>query len=213
MNAIRAWTVWLEIAAFATLVLSYIWLWEGAFPGHAVVIVVAYFGLGWAIHRRRGETARNLGFRLDNLGPALRNAALWVGPALAGILLAGAMAGSWHFEPWMDGLPAFGWNLVWGTAQQYGLLCVFYRRLREVLPGEALPIAGCALLFSCFHLPNGFLTAVTFAAGALSAFLYRKVPNVPALGIAHACLSFSLFYALPPSTTHLMHVGPHMLEP
>ncbi len=212
MNPIRPWSVWLELAAFSGLLLSYIWLWQGAFPGHSVVIVLAYFGLGVAMHLRRRETARDLGFRLDNLRPALRSAFLWVGPILAGVLLIGAIAGSWHFEPWIRWIPALAWNVVWGTAQQYGLLCVFYRRFREVLPGEALPIVGCALVFSLFHLPNPFLAPVTFAAGALSCFLYRKVPNVPALGIAHALLSFFLYYALPISTTHLLHVGPRMLE-
>ena len=72
----------LEVAALIALVLTYIWVWQGSFPGNAQLIVALYFGIGIASHLRRGESARQIGVRLDNWRPALRNAALVVGIAL-----------------------------------------------------------------------------------------------------------------------------------
>lgn len=101
--------------------------------------------------------------------------------------------------------------MLWGSAQQYGLACVFYRRLRELLPGDQLPIVAACLLFGLFHLPNPFLTVVTVTLGALACWLYRREPNLLALGIWHGITSFVLFYSLPVSLTFEMRVGPQIL--
>ena len=62
----------IEIAMMAGLILSYTWVWQRTFKGAFLVCVLLYVVIGVASHRRRGETARDIGFRLDNLRPALR---------------------------------------------------------------------------------------------------------------------------------------------
>ena len=62
--------------------------------------------------------------------------------------------------------------------------------------------------FALVHLPNPLLVSITFVAGLVSCTLYRRVPNVLVLGVAHAAISLVLFFALPASITHNLRVGP-----
>ena len=99
-----------------------------------------------------------------------------------------------------------GW--AWGTLQQYGLTCVYYRRFRDLLgDGWGAPLAAAGV-FALFHLPNLFLTPVTFIAGIISCRIYRREPNVFVLGLLHALLSMVLSHSFGPEITHEMRVGP-----
>jgi membrane protease YdiL (CAAX protease family) len=203
---------WLDLAAMTALILSYTWLWKGAFDGHELLCFGLYVALGLSSHRRRGESLGEIGFRLDNFGVALRRALVWVGPWIVAVFAIGTVAGTLRWPP--GGVTARGliWHVVWGTAQQYGLLAFYHRRLGEVLPGAGASIVATAAVFALFHLPNPFLTPVTFLAAMLACWLYRREPNVPALGLAHAALSFALLRALPVEVTFGMRVGPGFLR-
>jgi hypothetical protein len=201
----------LEVTALALVLLSYIWVWEGAFPLHFLAILLLYFGIGIETHLRRHESAREIGVRLDNLGSALRLVSTWIAPVGAVALVCGLALGSWHFPPLREGVGSVAFGVLWGSAQQYGLVCVFYRRLREILPGERLPIVASGALFGLFHLPNPFLTVVTLTLGMLACWLYSREPNLLALGLWHGLTSFILFYSLPVALTIEMRVGPQIL--
>lgn len=197
-----------EVTALTALLLSYIWGWQGAFPGHGLLIVTLYFGIGILSHVRRGESARQIGFRLDNSPAAFRTALAVVGIASLAFLALGAALDTWHFPSTRTTLTQLPWLVAWGTAQQYGLVCFFYQRLLEILQGPRAATLGAATLFAVFHVPNPLLLAVTLAAGIVSCMLYRRAPNVLVLGVAHAVLSFVVAGALPLDITHGMHVGP-----
>jgi membrane protease YdiL (CAAX protease family) len=201
-------TAVVEVTALTALVLSYIWGWQGAFPGAGVLIVISYFGIGIVSHVRRGETARQIGLRLDNWRAASRNALLVVGFASLPFLALGATLGTWHFPTVRQTLALSPWMLVWGTAQQYGLVCFLYRRLLEILLNPRAATLGAATLFAVFHVPNPLLLAVTLGAGVVSCLLYQREPNLWVLGIAHAAVSVVVSGALPLNITHGMHVGP-----
>jgi len=198
----------LEVAALTVLLLSYIWGWQGAFPGSSLLIVVLYFGIGIASHLRRGESARQIGFRLDNWQAAFRGVLIAVGTAALFFLAVGAALNTWHFPSARQMALELPWMVAWGTAQQYGLVCFFYQRLLEILQGPRAATLGAASLFAVFHVPNPLLLAVTLGAGIVSCTLYRRVPNVIALGVAHAVISIVIASTLPLEFTHRMHVGP-----
>jgi membrane protease YdiL (CAAX protease family) len=101
--------------------------------------------------------------------------------------------------------------LTWATAQQYGLLCFFYRRFLDVFGGPVAATAGASVAFATMHAPNGFLVAVTLVAGVIACTLYRREANVLAIGIGHAAISYVLLCALPYSVTHGLRVGPGYL--
>jgi len=196
-----------EILAMLALLLSYIWFWQDLFPGVRLAVVLVFVALCHISNRRHQESARVLGLRLDNWRSAARQASLPLGIAMGLPLAAGAALGTWHFEP--ASLPLeLPWHVVWGTAQQYGLVCFFFRRSRDVLGsgrGAAFAAAG---VFALLHVPNPLLIVVTFVLALVSCTLYRRVPNVFVLGVAHAAISLVLFYALPLSITHELLVGP-----
>jgi membrane protease YdiL (CAAX protease family) len=196
-----------ELLAMLALCLSYIWGWQHSFPGDRLAVIFLYFALCHSSHVRCGESARALGLRLDNWRAAARQVRVPLAIAVGVPLAAGAALGSWHFEP--AGLPLdVPWHVVWGTAQQYGLLCFFYRRSLDVLLNWRGAALAAASAFALFHLPNPLLVATTLVAGLVSCTLYRRVPNVFVLGVAHAAISLTLFYALPLSLTHELRVGP-----
>lgn len=189
------------------LILSYIWIWHKRFPGDGYLVSFLYFALCGASHLRRGESARSLGLRLDNWRDAARQVRLPLAIGVGLPLAIGAALGSWHFKSAgaLSGLP---WHVAWGTAQQYGLLCLLYRCSLEVLASTRGAALATASAFAVFHLPNPLLIGVTFLGGLVSCALYRRVPNVFVLGIAHSVISVALFSALPISITHSLHVGP-----
>ena len=197
-----------EVAAMVAVLLSFIWGWQGSFVGSWLLVLVLYFGLGAASHARRRETPELLGLGAYHVRPALRNVAAVVVPASALVLVAGAALDSWHFPSWPRFFSTLPWAAIWAIAQQYGLLCFFYRGYLEILahPGAATPAA--AATFAAFHAPNGFLMAITLAAGVIACSLYRRSPNVIVIGLGHAAISFFLFYALPFDLTHGLRVGP-----
>jgi Type II CAAX prenyl endopeptidase Rce1-like len=201
----------LEVAALALALLSYIWLWEGAFRWHTPLILLLYFGIGVETHWRRGERPRDIGLRLDNLGRALRLVSSWIAPVAFVALTAGLLLKSWHFPPLAEGIGSVAFGVLWGGAQQYGLVCVFYRRLCELLPGRRWPIVASGLLFALFHVPNPFLMAVTLTLGIVACWLYSREPNLLVLGFWHGLTSFVLFYSLPVALTIEMRVGPQIL--
>lgn len=197
-----------EVAAMVAILFSFIWGWQGSFRGSWLLVILLYFGLGAASQARRGETPALLGFGVRDLWPALRNVAVIVVPASAVVLAVGAALGSWHFPPWWRFFSEFPWLVLWAVAQQYGLLCFFYRGLLEILEHPRVASIAAAATFAAFHAPNGFLMAVTFAAGIVACDLYRRSPNVIVIGLAHATLSSLLYFALPYDFTHGLRVGP-----
>ena len=209
----RTWRIiaLLEVAAMSAILLSYIWGWHGAFSGASIAILVLYFGLGIASHLLHRESARDIGLRVDNFPRALRNAAMFVVPAVAVSLAVSWALGSWHFQAAGHSPLQALWLIAWATAQQYGLLCFFYRRFLDIFGTTAAATVGAAVSFAAFHLPNPFLFPVTLAAGMAACTLYRREANLFAIGLAHASVSFVLLWSLPYSVTHGLRVGPGYL--
>jgi membrane protease YdiL (CAAX protease family) len=198
-----------EIVAMSALLGSYIWAWGSKFPGAYLVGLVIYACIGLSVHLRAREGPADIGIRVDNLGSAARNALL--ATAAIGLLLVGAgvLFGSLSFPPLATWPRTLGDGIAWGTMQQYGLLCIYYRRFAEILPDEnGSPLWATAAVFALFHLPNPFLTVATFVAGMLSCWLYRRTPNLIVLGIMHGVVSFMIVQSLPEHITMGMRVGP-----
>lgn len=155
-----------------------------------VVIWGAYLGVRV---RRQPEAVREWGFRADNLVGALRV----VVPPTA--IAAAAMVGAaWRLGnlPLPDGLwPLLALYPVWGVAQQFLLNAVVVRNLASVMRSGAAVLLGAAL-FAASHAPDWPVVALTFPAGAMWGWLYRRQPNLWVLGVAHALLGALAFAAL-----------------
>ncbi len=152
-----------------------------------------------------GDTLKEIGLRVDNLGRALRLLALPTAGAALLILAAGLAFGSVNlgdrFFFHLKSLP------LWTLAQQYALQGFLHRRVQDLCGKGWKSILWVAAIFSALHLPNPMLTVGTFLGGALWAWTFQREPNLLALMVSHTLLSAVLANSLPPWILPNMKVG------
>jgi membrane protease YdiL (CAAX protease family) len=193
------------IAEWAVLALGSNKLWLAA-P------VACAFALMFYSHKLRGESLRDLGWRTDNFTRAAR---LLLLPMLAGsilLVLVGWLwfGGSFSFGQRRAGWAVFGfpvWGFAWGLLQQYVLQSYINRRAQIVFGKGAASIVVVALLFALLHLPNPWLMCATFLGGLIWAAVYQRAPNLYALAISHAVLTWVLISTLPADALRGLRVG------
>jgi membrane protease YdiL (CAAX protease family) len=197
--------MWLTGAVLAIIV-SYTWLLDPRLPrGFAAVPTALVAALALWRSAREGEW----GLDRRALLPGLRAVALVTVPGVLVILLAGALIGTLHDR--RDFLGSFGGLLVWGGAQQWVLQTLVLREAQRVTsPRRATLLA--AALFASVHLPNPFLTAVTFAAALAWCAIYARYPNILPLAISHALGTLAILYAFDPAITGQLRIGDSYLR-
>lgn len=209
----RALASW-EIASVVSSILIAEWILS-AVIGRSKAIVAIPIGLAFVLiigsHRLRGETLRDLGFRIDNF---FRAAKLLVVPmvvtALLCLLAGWLFGGEINFLRWHTGRPivtqlvlGFGWGLV----QQYVLQGFINRRAQIIWGQNWLSVLLVALIFGGLHLPNPWLSFVTFAGGAIWAAVYQRAPNLYALAVSHSLMTWVLVSTLPATALNHLRIG------
>lgn len=161
-------------------------------------------------HRVRGETAREVGWRLDNFWKAARLLAVPMVVCGALLVAVGLYTSNLDFVRWEGGQSLLGvpvLSLLWGPLQQYALQGFINRRAQVVWGRGWRSVLLVALVFALLHLPNPWLTFATFAGGLLWAYVYQRAPNLLALGLSHALMTWVLISSVPPSALHNLRVG------
>jgi len=203
---------WLELLAATGLLLSYIWVWQGSFRGDFLLCLVFFLAITLMGHRRRGETARDLGFRLDNFAPAARLVFSFVAPLILLMVVVGLGLGL-NREPPIERLwTRLALMPLFGVAQQYGLLGFYLHRFQEALPGRWAPVLASAVVFAAFHAPNVPLMVMTLAISVGACWLYRRAQNLWVLGLAHGLLSITVAMFLAKLLVAGLKVGPRALR-
>jgi len=159
------------------------------------VIVAVVVWLGYVLWRWRNDRSvlRAWGLRRDNLAAAGKAAATVTVPLVACAVAYAFAAG--HFPP-----PQGFWLILvlypaWGVAQQFLLNAMLARNLSAFLPAWAVVLLSAAL-FAAAHAPDLPVVALTLPAGALWVLMYRRWPNLWALGIAHGIIGTVVFYGV-----------------
>jgi membrane protease YdiL (CAAX protease family) len=204
----RALALW-EVASVTASFLIAEWA-VLPFAGNSKLVAALPVGLAFALmlysHRARNETAREIGWRLDNFWRAARLLVLPVVVATILIVAAGALLKSLRF----DGRQLLEWALwlpLWGFAQQY-VLQGFVNRRAQLALGRGWPsVLLVAAVFALLHLPNPWLAVATFAGGLVWAYVYQRAPNLFALALSHALMSMLLAVSLPPALIKSLRVG------
>ena len=208
----RALAAW-EIVAASTSAFAAEWVVGTLAAGGRLLMLIPVttaVALMLLSHRVRGETAREIGWRLDNFWEAAR---LLLPPMLAvsALLVAlGWYSGTLDFGRWEGGQSIMGvpgLSLVWGPLQQYALQGFINRRAQMALGRGALSVLLVALLFALFHLPNPWLTFATFAGGLLWAYVYQRAPNILAVGLSHSLMTWVMISSVPAGALHNLRVG------
>ena len=132
------------------------------------------------------------GLRRDNFLPALRAQLAFV--AVAGVALAviGAILGR-------VAVPRSFWLTLalyplWGTAQQFALQNLIARNLLGFTRNEIAIACIASALFGLSHYPRIDLALLTLAAGVPFTLIFRRRPNLWAVGIAHGILGTLAVY-------------------
>jgi membrane protease YdiL (CAAX protease family) len=196
------------LAVVILLILSYIWVWKGSFPGAGAVLSIVLAVALIITHLQRGESLHDLGLRSDTASKALALLTPIATLIIAATVLTGNALGSAHFPAMSEAAAPIAKAVAFGFAQQYVLLAFFHRRFEQMVPSGAQAVLATAAVFALFHLPNPFLTAVTFVAGFIAATVYRHAPNLWINGVFHGLISYCLYYALSPDVTGGLRVGP-----
>lgn len=209
----RSLAAW-EIVSVTSSALIAEWILSAA-AGRTQLIVAIPTALAFILiiysHVLRRESARDLGFRLDNFLPALRLLLLPM-IVIAGIsLLIGWESGSrldffrWHADRLILFQLAIGFG--WGFLQQYVLQSFMNRRAQVIWGRGTVSVLLTALIFSVLHFPNPWLMVVTFVGGLVWAFVYQRQPNLFALGLSHGVMTWVLVSTLPPSALNHLRIG------
>jgi membrane protease YdiL (CAAX protease family) len=180
------------------------------FAGNSKIVAAVPLALALALmllsHRAHVETAREIGWRLDNFWQAARLLILPMLVAAALIVGLGLLNKSLRF----DGRQMLEWLLwlpLWGLMQQY-VLQGFVNRRAQIVFGRGWPsVLLVGLIFALLHLPNPWLAVATLAGGLIWAYVYQRAPNLLALALSHALMSMLLACSLSPSTLHSLRVG------
>jgi hypothetical protein len=172
----------------------------------AAIPIVLAFGFMIFSHWYRKESAKAIGFRMDNFVPAARMLILpTLGSVVVILTLGWILSGSTLvLRPWRDHLLLLP---VWALIQQYALQGFINRRLQMGLGTTFRVTLLTGVLFGLLHLPNPLLSILTFVGGLLWAHVYQRQPNLFALGISHAIASLTLALAIPPNVINGLRVG------
>lgn len=209
----RSLAAW-ELVSVVSSVLIAEWILSAS-AGRSKFVVAVPTALAFVLilssHAMRGETARELGLRLDNFFQALR---LLILPmiVIGGLaLLIGFLSGArldffrWHADRLIIVQVALGFG--WGFLQQYVLQSFMNRRAQIVWGRGTVSVLVTAAIFSVLHFPNPWLMVVTFVGGVIWAFVYQRQPNLFALALSHGVMTWILVSALPPSALNHLRIG------
>ncbi len=155
-------------------------------------VSIAFVGyLGWKVRRTPG-ILRTWGMRRDNFGLAIRTQLLF-GLVGAGVLIGvgaalGPLSLPWTFWGTLCLYP------IWGVAQQFALQNLLARNIAGFMSGPAAVAVVSSALFGVSHYPRLELVVLTFVGGIFFTLIYRKFPNLWAVGIVHGILGSLAMY-------------------
>ncbi len=207
-----------EILSLVSTLLLGAWAVAAISNDHFLLPIPVAAGLIYILlsMRIRGEGVRVLGFRMDNFV----NACV---PLLIAMALGSAVmvAIGWTLGSLRVALPAQRSYILlypiagvaWGLLQQFALQGFVNRRAQIIWGRGWRSCLLVAILFAVFHLPNTWLSVATFIGGLIWAPVYQRYPNLFALALSHAIMTFVLVTTMPESALQGLGVGFRLWTP
>jgi membrane protease YdiL (CAAX protease family) len=188
--------------AILTVILTYTWWLEPRVSGEFVAVpAAAVLALTlWSAIRNR-----EWGLSARALGPATRAAAIFTPSAVAVMIAFGAALGTLHQR--RETLAEFAALAAWGAGQQWVLQTVVLREAKRATVSHRAAIVLAAVLFASVHLPNPFLTSMTFIGALAWCTIYSRHPNLIPLALSHAIATLAILYAFDDPITGRLRIG------
>jgi len=220
-RSLRALT-FLEALSFSAIVAMFIWRWQAADP-YSWVVFPIWLTASFLLHR---DTPKTLGWRADNLWPAIRQGLWMFGAFIAAIAGIGIFLGALHRTPQhlLDRhrfIGYFAFCLLQQVAVNSYLMNRFlYATSTFSSPastqdagaaGQEHPVVAAALsslIFGALHWPNPVLVPVTLIGGFGMCLLFAKQRNILPLTLGQSILGGLTWWAFPIAWHHSMRVGP-----
>ncbi|HJZ76019.1 MAG TPA: CPBP family glutamic-type intramembrane protease [Vicinamibacterales bacterium] len=188
-------------AAILATVLTYTWLLAPVTPRWMAVVAGA---LVIALGLARAWRAHEWGLAWPPFLPSLSWNAAFTAAAAGTLAIAGWQRHTWHARSLTTA--DIGVLLLWALGQQFALQITLLREAQATTSRSAgVPVA--ALLFAALHLPNPFLTVVTFVAALAWCRIYDRYPNLVPVTLSHALLTIVVLTALDDTITGRLRVG------
>lgn len=190
---------------FTCAILAAVFAWTWYFePRQPIAMVAVVAGVVIALAIGHDVKYRSWGLDWRAFGPGLLRVLAITLPAVVLIVGTGAALGTLHDRrDFLGSLGALAW---WGLAQQWVLQTVI---LAEAQRRTSRP-AGiwiAAAIFGAIHLPNPFLSAVTFVGGLLWCRIYDRYPNILPLALSHGLGTLAILYAFDADITGRLRIG------
>ena len=194
-----------EALGFTALVAWFIWQLQGSFR-YAWLVFPVWLIASFLLNR---DTPQTLGWRADNLWSAAKRASIVFLPCALAIVAAGFLLGRVHHTLGHVLVPSrfFGY-MAFCLLQQVGLSSLVTNRLLTAIDSPLRVSLISGLFFALLHWPNPVLVPVTFAGGALMAWLFWKERNILSLTMWQTILGSLVWWAFPIAWHHSMRVGP-----
>jgi hypothetical protein len=194
-----------EALAFSVFVAIYIWLLQVRYKYFWIVFLV-WLLTSFFLHK---DTPKTLGWRVDNLWPAGKQAAAFFVPCILALCIIGTLLGGLHrsSEHLLVPQKFFGY-MSFCLLQQVGLNSYVTNRL---LAATDRPIRAALLtgaLFGALHWPNPVLVPVTWFGGTAMSWLFARQRNILPLAIFQGIVGTLVWWAFPVIWHHGMRVGP-----
>ena len=185
----------------AATILIYIWILEPNAPPWLRQLPTALV-LTMAIARAVGTG--EWGVHPNAFLPALRDAAILTLTAAGVFLLGGMFLQTLHARE--NALGDLAFLLAWGGGQQFVLQTVVLPEAYAKSDAQRAPFLA-ATLFGALHLPNPFLSAVTFIGAVFWCRIYMRHPNILPLALSHALATMAILVSFDDKVTGRLRVG------
>ncbi|MEM7574966.1 MAG: CPBP family glutamic-type intramembrane protease [Bacteroidota bacterium] len=169
-------------------------VWELRLP-YIIVVLLAWTAYVVWKRRQSPQAFSDWGLNFDGFFTTLKELLPWAVLLVFSFGIYGRLSGkmmvSWHI------LPIFLLYPIWGVLQQFLVLNLFGKNLKDSLKGQ-MPlwaiVCSTSLLFGLVHYPFLLLIGATFLLALVYTTLYFRGRNLIALGFYHGWLATFFFY-------------------
>jgi len=194
-----------EALAFCAYVAWYIWQLQEQI-WYSWIVFAVWLSASFLLNK---DTPKSLGWRADNLWPAVKLSSAFFLPSVLVLVVVGLIlgAGQRSILPLLIPRHFFGY-MSFCLLQQVALNSLVTNRLLAAWnsPLRASFLAGS--LFGLLHWPNPVLMPATLVGGFLMSWIFAKQRNILSLAVWQGILGTVVWWAFPVAWHHAMRVGP-----